>query len=94
MKTLKQIYDEVENFSEEDRVKYISKLWDEFSFLSKDKLINFQADWDGAVGTDAFFKAQAKQIKIRIDMEMSDIGKDIRIARNKDSLSWDTKIGD
>ena len=43
---IKEIYDNIETFSDEERKLYISKLMDKSCELSKNQLFNFQIKWD------------------------------------------------
>jgi len=92
--TIKEIYDNVSNFTDEKREKYVKALVKQFSKFSIGSLQEFQAKWNPDKGPIAFFKEQAQVIKTCIDLELSAMGQGVRSSLGLNPLTWETEIGD
>jgi len=90
--TVKEIYDNVENFTEEQRAEHLLNLSKHFCKVSIKELHNFQDNWNPAKGMKAFFIEQAQLFKKCINLEVSDFGKTVRASLDLKPLTWDTEI--
>ena len=60
--------------------------------ISQNQMQNFTNKWDGEKGFTAFVRAQNKEIKICLEMEMSQFGTDVRKQFGLKELKLDTVI--
>lgn len=89
---VKQIYDKLETFNDDDREKYAGALCEKLSPISMQTLQEFQNTWDGKKTPEEFFKAQAEQIKTCVALEVGPMGKMVRQIAGLDLLNWETEI--
>lgn len=90
--TVKEIYDTMDGFTEEQRDKFLNGLFDIFCGLSIKSIISFQTNWDGSRPFAEFVIEQNKVIRMCIDMEVSDIGSHVRSLLGLSPLTMDTEI--
>lgn len=87
---ISEILKNMDNFSDEERVQYIKKLWEKVTPISKQTLINFQNQWDGSKSFEEFKKAQNKLIKECIKMEI--LINDVKVKENIEVFTMETEI--
>lgn len=90
--TVKEIYDGLGTFDDEDRAKYAGALCKNLSPVSMKTLLEFQNTWDGRKSPEEFFGAQAKKIKTCVDLEIGQVGQLVRQATGLSDLTWETEI--
>jgi len=76
--TLKEIYDNMDSFTDEERAEIFTKVFTLFSPPSHSTLRDFQNKWDRRKSFEEFVKAQNETIRLCLDMEMSPMGELIR----------------
>ena len=89
---VKEIYDNIENFTEDQRAEHLLNLSKRFCEVSMGELQNFQNNWNPSKGMKAFFAEQGQLFKKCINLEVSDFGKTVRAAMGLEPLMWDTEI--
>ena len=89
---VKEIYDKLETFNDDDRATYAGALCKELSSVSMQTLREFQNNWDGSRPASEFFAEQAKEIKKCVVLEVSRTGEMIRKATNLEPITWETEI--
>ncbi len=90
--TVKEIYDNLESFTGDQRAEHLGNLSRQFSDVSMGDLVNFQDNWSPSKGMEAFFAEQGKLFKKCINLEVSNFGKTVREALGLEPLTWDTEI--
>lgn len=90
--TVKEIYDSLDTFTDEERQKYAGALCKELSPVSMKTLLEFQNSWDGDRPASEFFAAQAEEIKKCVVLEISHTGEIVRQATNLEPLTWETEV--
>ncbi len=90
--TVKQIYDKLETFNDDERAKFAGVLCEKLSPTSMQTLHEFQNTWNGSKSPEEFFKAQAKEIKICIELEVGQMGQMVRQVAGLETLTWETEI--
>ncbi|KKL56831.1 hypothetical protein LCGC14_2241510 [marine sediment metagenome] len=90
--TVKEIFERSEAFNDEDRAKYIGGLCKVLSPVSMSTLYEFQDSWDVNKSPEEFFKAQSKEIKDCVELEIGPTGKMVRQAAGLEPLTWETEI--
>ena len=90
--TVKEIYDKLETFSDDDRAKYAGALCEKLSPTSMQTMLEFQDTWDGNKPPEEFFEAQVKKIKMCVDLEVGQMGQMVRMASGLGVLEWETEI--
>jgi len=87
---ISEILKNMDNFSDDERAKYIGGLWKKVTPISKQTLINFQNNWDGSKSFEEFKKAQNKVIKECIQMEI--LINDVKEKENMEVFTMETVI--
>ena len=99
--TIAEFKKSFETFSDDDRARYIGGLvLNHFCELSKNEMQKFQSDWrlkgyseDNELKPfSEFKKSQAEIIKKCLELEMSEIGKIVRLKYGLSPLTMDTEI--
>lgn len=90
--TVKEICDKLATFNDDDRARYAGGLCEILSPTSKQTLHNFRDNWDGRKTPTEFFKAQAQQIKMCVELEIGPIGQTVRQVMGLEPLTWETEI--
>ena len=90
--TVKEICGKLETFSDDERQKYTGGLCKILSPVSMATLHKFQEDWDGNKSPEEFFKAQAKEIKTCVELEIGPVGGTVRQLSGLEPLTWETEI--
>ena len=90
--TVKEIYDKLETFGDDDRAKYAGALCGKLSPTSMQTMFEFQDTWDGNKTPKEFFEAQAKKIKMCVDLEIGPMRQTIRQIAGLKALTWETEI--
>ena len=67
---ISEILEKMEDFTDDEREKYLGGMWSKVTDVSKNTLMGFQNAWDGSKGFDAFKKEQNKLVKECIQMEI------------------------
>lgn len=89
---IEQFLSEFEGWGSEER-RQIASVWPLLSPPSKQTLKNFQRDWDGSRPYSEFVVEQNKQIRLCLELELSEAGAIIRTAAGViPSLALDTEI--
>jgi hypothetical protein len=65
-----EILEKMDDFTDDERKKYLGGMWQNVSHLSKNTLLNFQNEWNGSLDFEEFKKKQNKIIKDCIKMEI------------------------
>lgn len=90
--TIKEILEKLDDFKGKEREKYLRSLFDNLTPFSQNQLRNFQDTWDGNKSFEEFVKAQNKEIRMCIEMELSEIGKITRKAIDLQPLNENDEI--
>ncbi len=90
--TVKEIFEKLETFDDDDRAKYTGGLCKALSPVSMSTLFNFQDKWDGSKSPEEFFKAQSKEIKACVELEVGPAGVVVRQASGLQPLTWETEV--
>lgn len=91
--TIKEIYDELDSFTDAERNKHVIAICKLLSRVSMKTLMRFHQNWDGTKGFAEFFKAQTQEIRLCLDLEMGDSGKTVRKLEGLTKLTWETEVG-
>ena len=87
---ISEILNNLDNFNDDEREKYLGGMWKKVSPISKQTLINFQNEWDGGKSFDEFKKAQNKVIKDCIQMEI--MINDVKEKEGMEVFTMETEI--
>lgn len=87
---ISEILEKMDNFTDEERVKYLKELWKKVSPISKQTLLNFENGWDGSKTFEEFKKAQNKVIRECIQMEI--MINDFKEKENIEVFTMETEI--
>jgi len=90
--TIKNILEKLDSFKDKEREKYLRPLCSNLTSLSQNQLTNFQTNWDGDRSFEEFVKAQNKEIRVCIELELSEIGKIAREAAGLKPLNENDEI--
>ena len=90
--TIEQFLAQFESWDSKERGQ-IALVVPLLSSVSKATLLNFQRDWVGSRPYSEFVTAQNKKIRMCIELEVSQVGYDIRKAMNIPPLTLTTEIG-
>lgn len=90
--TIKELYDQIEAFSEEQRKEHVTVLFKMLTPLSMNQIMNFQNKWDGKRTYEEFKSYQAHLIRQCIEMEIHFIGKMARANFKLPPLTWETNL--
>ena len=90
--TVKEVYDKLSTFSDEERPLYTGGLCQMLSPVSMQTLMEFQRNWDGDKAPEEFFAAQAEEVKKCVDLEISGIGQMVREIAKLAPISWETEV--
>jgi hypothetical protein len=88
-----ELVEKIDLFTDKEREKYISKIWNMFSTLSKNEILNFQNKWDSSKSFDEFKMEQNKLIRECISIECSIVGEVVREKENLEKFDMMTVIG-
>ncbi len=91
--TVKEIVEKMDDLTECERVEYLAPLLENLTSLSQNQLTNFQDSWDSDRPFKEFVKAQNKEIKMCIELELSDMGRSARILAGLEPLNENDEIG-
>lgn len=90
---VKEIKENINTFTEEERISILPKLIDKMSIISKNQLMNLQVEWDTDRPFEEFIIEQNKQIIICIDCETSNnLGKIASEISGNKQLTLETEI--
>ena len=98
--TIKELKEKLENFTDDEREKYLSALVNKFSKLSRGTIQNFQQKWE-IEGFDKqgkqkpfeeFKKAQNKEFLMCINMEIGFMGKTMRELEGLSEMTLETEL--
>lgn len=90
----------MDDFTDEERVKYLKPIMDKFSGVSKASISSFQNGWDDTKFEDVnvawkeFVKAQNEVIRMCIGCENSSVGADIRSLEGLPVWDMNEEIGE
>ena len=87
---ISEILEKLDDFTDDERQKYLGGMWKKVSRLSKGTLLNFQNEWDGGKPFDEFKKAQNKVIRDCIKMEI--MINDVKEKENMEVFTMETEI--
>jgi hypothetical protein len=93
VKTVKQILAEMDDFSDEDRKRYLGLLLNKCTEVTEATLNSFQRHWDGRRPFEEFKAAQNKEIRECVKLELSEVGRILRDGIGMEPLTEDTEIG-
>lgn len=89
---VKEILDKMDDFSDEGRERYLMPLLSDLTAVSQHQIIVFQDNWDGTKSFEEFKKAQNKEIRDCVEMELSDFGVEARKVVGLQPLTEDTEF--
>ena len=93
--TLKEVLEKMDNFTDEERAKYLGGLFKILSPVSTATLSNFQNRWEPEGKTfKQFVVEQNKEIKKCIELEVSVIGEIVRKESGLELITLETVIGE
>lgn len=90
--TVKEILEKMDNFKSEEREKYLGPLLNDLTPFSKSQLMDFQNNWDREKSFEDFVKAQNKQIRLCVEMELSEVGIIARKAVDLELMTEDYEV--
>jgi len=91
--SVEEIINKMDNFSEEERVKFLGALSKQFCYLSRNTLMDFQRNWNtDKKSYEQFIKEQNKVFRSCVEIEISETGDIVRTALGLDQLTLDTII--
>lgn len=93
---LQNVLDKIDDFTEEERIEYLTKVFDMFCPISTKTIMNFQNEWGEKTypnyDFEGFIKEQNKQIKMCIKLECSEVGKIVRKTLNLTPITLETEL--
>jgi hypothetical protein len=89
---LQDVIDKVDDFTEDERVEYLTKVFDILCPISMKTMSEFQVTWNGSRGFEEFVKEQNKQIKMCIKLECSEVGKIVREKLKLPVITLETEL--
>lgn len=90
--TVKEICDKLDSFTDTERDEHVTAMCKLLSRVSMKTLMDFQRDWDGKKGFTEFIKAQAKEIRKCVTLEISHFGQTVRDIEELPELAWETEV--
>jgi len=90
--TLRDVLEKIDDFTEEERERYLLKVLDLFSPVGKATMLHFQEDWDPDKGFAAFVKEQNKTFKMCIELECCPAGNYVREVMKLAPLTLETEL--
>lgn len=92
--TIKDFYDRLDSFNNEERRKYVIALFKMLTEFSMMEMQDFQDDWDPSKSFEEFRLAQNIVIRRCIQYELDCFGEAGRAYLKLPHLTWDTMILD